>query len=226
MKHTPEQSEFTRARSQMVQHQLRARGILDRRVLAAMAEIPREEFVSSASRPFAYDDNPLPIGSGQTISQPYMVAILLEALELRGDETVLDVGTGSGYQAALLAQLARAVASIEVVPQLARIAEKTLRRLGYSKVRVVRGDGSLGFSTQAPYDAIVVAAASPSVPAPLLDQLADHGRLVIPVGDPSGQRLLRVRKQNAVLRTETLMWCDFVPLLGSEGYSASTSTHA
>ncbi|HWZ87953.1 MAG TPA: protein-L-isoaspartate(D-aspartate) O-methyltransferase [Polyangiaceae bacterium] len=222
MHSTQEPSDFGQARAQMVERQLRAHGILDYRVLDAMAKVPRHEFVPPAQRRFAYADRPVPIGSGQTISQPRMVATLLEALELRGDEKVLDVGTGSGYQAALLSALVRKVISIELLPELAAAAEKTLKRLGHASVRVVLGDGSVGWPADAPYDRIVVAAGSPGVPAPLLDQLADRGRLVIPVGKPSGQRLLRVRKHDTVLKTERLMWCQFVPLVGRAGWSGNT----
>ena len=220
---TQEPSDFVRARAQMVERQLRAHGILDYHVLGAMAEVPRAAFVPPAKRRVAYADRPVPIGSGQTISQPRMVATMLEALGLRGDEKVLDVGTGCGYQAALLSALAHDVISIEILPDLAAAAEKTLKRLGHANVRVVVGDGSLGWPAEAPYDAIVVAAGSPRVPAPLLDQLADRGRLVIPVGELSGQRLLHVRKHDAVLKTERLVWCQFVPLVGRAGWSQNAS---
>jgi len=203
----------------MVEQQLRARGITDARVLDAMRELPRHEFVPPRVRRFAYEDSPLPIGSGQTISQPLMVATMLEALELKGHERVLDVGTGSAYQAALLSRLARHVVSIEIVPALARTAQSTLTRLGKGNVRVILGDGSLGWPSDAPYQAIVVAAGAPRVPAALVDQLDDdEGRLAIPVGEPSGQRLLRVRKRDQVLTTEELAWCEFVPLRGRAGW--------
>ena len=220
MTRAPEEQELIRARMNMVEHQVRTRGVLDARVLDAMADVPRHEFVPQRNRSLSYDDTPLPIGGGQTISQPYMVAMMLEALELRGDEKVLDVGTGSGYQAALLGRLGREVISIEIVPKLAKNAQKTLIRLGYANVRVLVGDGSVGWPAEAPYDAIVVAAGSPRVPAPLLDQLADHGRLVIPVGEPTDQRLLRVRNQNRVIETQPLAWCEFVPLVGRAGWAS------
>jgi protein-L-isoaspartate(D-aspartate) O-methyltransferase len=219
MGRAPEAQEFSRARVNMVEHQLRARGIVDARVLEAMADVPRHEFVPPRNRSFAYEDRPLSIGGGQTISQPFMVATMLEALELRGDEKVLDVGTGSGYQAALLSRLVREVVTVEIVPRLARNAQKTLKRLGYANVRVAAGDGSVGWPAEAPYDAIIVAAGSPRVPAPLLDQLASGGRLVIPVGEPSGQRLLRVHNNHRMLETEQLAWCEFVPLVGREGWA-------
>jgi protein-L-isoaspartate(D-aspartate) O-methyltransferase len=219
MARAPEPQELIRARAQMVEHQLRARGVVDSKVLEAMLGVPRQEFVPQRNRASAYDDRPLSIGGGQTISQPYMVATMLAALQLRAQEKVLDVGTGSGYQAALLSLLAREVVSIEIVPKLARNAQMTLRRLGHSNVRVVVGDGSVGWPEGAPYDAIVVAAGSPRVPAPLLAQLADGGRLVIPVGESTSQRLLRVRKRNRGFETEELMWCEFVPLVGQEGWA-------
>jgi protein-L-isoaspartate(D-aspartate) O-methyltransferase len=210
---------FTDAREQMVEQQLRARGVADERVLDAMRELPRHDFVPPRVRQFAYDDSPLPIGNGQTISQPLMVATMLEALQLKGHERVLDVGTGSAYQAALLSRLAREVISIEIVPALARTADSLLRRLGKTNVRVVLGDGSLGWPAQAPYHAIVVAAGAPRVPAALVDQLDDdEGRLVIPVGDPLDQQLLRVHKRHRVLTTERLVWCEFVPLRGRAGW--------
>lgn len=210
--------EFALERAQMVRVQLRARGISNPRVLDAMSTVPRHEFVPPQLRASAYADGPLPIGDGQSISQPLMVATLLEALELQGHENVLDVGTGSGYQAALLACVASRVVSIEIVPELAASAEQTLRRLGYPDVRVVVGDGSMGWPALGPYDAIVVAAGAPRVPAALLAQLADKGRLAIPVGDRAGQVLLRVRTDNGLVTTEQLVGCRFVPLLGHDGW--------
>jgi protein-L-isoaspartate(D-aspartate) O-methyltransferase len=207
--------------------QLRARGVTNRRVLDAMRELPRHDFVPPRVRRFAYDDSPLPIGNGQSISQPLMVATMLEALELKGDERVLDIGTGSGYQAALLSRLARDVISIEIVPALARTADSRLKRPGNANVRVILGDGSLGWPAEAPYQAIVVAAGAPRVPAALVDQLDDdHGRLVIPVGEPLGQQLLRVRKRDRILTTEELAWCDFVPLRGRAGWSRNAAAMA
>jgi len=201
----------------MVQEQLIERGIRDDRVLSAMRSVPRHLFVPESVRRAAYSDQPLPIGWQQTISQPLMVALLLEALELRGDETVLDVGTGSGYQAALLARLARRVLSVEIVPELAYLASGTLERLRVRNVTVVVADGGLGAPEAAPFDAIVVAAASPSVPPPLVAQLADGGRLVVPVGTGTWQRLVRVRRSGRELTEQQLGACAFVRLRGAHG---------
>jgi protein-L-isoaspartate(D-aspartate) O-methyltransferase len=205
---TPEQE-----RRLMVEEQLRARDIVDRRVLQAMEQVPRELFVPVELRPRAYEDAALPIGSGQTISQPYMVARICEALDLAGDESVLDVGTGSGYQAAVLAELAQEVDTIERIPELAAQASKNLAAAGYDRVRVHVGDGTLGLPQRAPFDAVAVAAAAPEIPASLYDQLDFRGRLVIPVGGPHGQRLELVIKSPegpAVVRSVP---CRFVPLI-------------
>src|SRR3989442_3437085 len=172
-----EEARFRAARVQMVEQQLRQRGIRDERVLQAMATIPRHLFVPPALRSRAYDDGPLPIGAGQTISQPYIVALMSESLLLTGAETVLEVGTGSGYQAAVLSRLAKRVYSIEILPQLAKTARSRLTALGYDNVRVVVGDGNQGWAPGSPYDAIIVTAAAPQVPPALLDQLAEGGRL-------------------------------------------------
>jgi protein-L-isoaspartate(D-aspartate) O-methyltransferase len=202
----------------MVARQLRASGIVDDRVLAALGKVPRHLFVPAGRRERAYDDTPLPIGLGQTISQPLMVATMLEVMELEGHERVLEVGAGCGYQAALLGELARDVFSVEVLPELAAIARHNLETLGYTRVTVVLGDGGLGYPAAAPYDAIVVAAAAPAVPAPLVEQLAPGGRLVIPVGGWMSQILHRVRKrEDGSLRHERLMGCAFVPLVGKHG---------
>jgi len=183
------------ARARMVARQLRARGISDERVLAAMAKVPRHEFVPAASRPLAYEDEPFPIGHGQTISQPYIVAAMTELARLDGRSRVLEVGTGSGYQAAVLAEIAREVYTIEIVEPLATQATRTLRRLGYGAVRVRHGDGYRGWKDAAPFDAIIVTAAPPAVPPALLDQLAPGGRLVIPVGDEDQE--LQVHRRTA-----------------------------
>src|SRR5437016_4343797 len=174
-------------RAEMVEKQLRRRGIRDPAVLAAMLAVPRHEFVPGEFRARAYDDVPLPIGGGQTISQPYIVAAMTFALHLIGQERVLEIGTGLGYQAAVLGCLAREVFTVEVRPELARLSADRLARLGYNNVHVHHGDGTLGLPEFAPYDAILVAAAAPAAPAPLLSQLAEEGRLVIPIGDVENQ---------------------------------------
>jgi len=206
-------------RRAMVDRQLRARGIADERVLAAMERVPRELFVPPELLSRAYDDAALPIGDGQTISQPYMVARICEELALRGAERVLDVGTGSGYQAAVLAELAAEVHSIERIAGLARRARECLSAAGYgARVSVHVGDGSRGLSEHAPFAAIAVAAAAPSLPEALYEQLEVRGRLVVPVGDRSEQLLqviVRTPEGPAVLRTVP---CRFVPLIGDEGF--------
>ena len=207
------------ARREMVDAQLRRRGIRDERVLRAMRQIPREEFVPTEFRVLSYRDEPTPIGYGQTISQPYMTALMAEVLELRGDETVLEVGAGCGYAAAVLGALAAHVISVEIVPGLAARARANLRRtLRDSNVMVVQGDGSLGYPEAAPYDAISVAAGAPEVPAPLLDQLADPGRLAIPVGNRDDQQLRVVWKIQGRVDYRVAANCRFVPLRGDEGW--------
>ena len=202
----------------MVESQLRNRGIRDERVLDAMLQVPRHEFVPKEYRDKAYADHPIPIAENQTISQPFIIAVSLQALGLSGSERVLEVGTGSGYQTCLLAVLAREVFSIERHAVLAHDAEATLRKLGFVNVNIVVGDGSNGLPQFAPFDGIVVAAAAPNIPRSLLDQLADGGRMVIPVGPPYAQELQLVRKQNGDAKVEVLEGCRFVPLIGAEGY--------
>lgn len=203
----------------MVESQLRRRGIADAYVLRAMSEIPREEFVPEQYREWAYADEPIPIGHGQTISQPYMVALMAERLELRGAENVLEVGAGSGYAAAVLGRLAARVVTVELVPELAGVAAANLRRSGLDvNVEVVAGDGSLGYSPAAPYDAIAVAAGAPEIPAALLKQLNDPGRLVIPVGERDDQELRVITKRDGRLQGNVATMCRFVPLRGGEGW--------
>jgi protein-L-isoaspartate(D-aspartate) O-methyltransferase len=205
-----------RSRDAMVRCQLLARGIRDPRLLAAMREVPRHLFVPEVLRQIAYADRALPIGYGQTLSQPLKIARSLEALELTGGERVLQVGTGSGYQSMLLARLANEVVSLEIVEALAECAAVTLERLGVENVHVQAGDGGHGCPERAPYDAIVVTASCAAVPQPLLDQLALGGRLVAPVGDSMRQTLTRIcRRPDGTLRTERLSECAFVPLLGT-----------
>ncbi|HVW24463.1 MAG TPA: protein-L-isoaspartate(D-aspartate) O-methyltransferase [Polyangiaceae bacterium] len=206
-------------RDEMVTHQLRGADITDPRVLRAMAKIPRHLFVPDDLCWRAYEDRPLPIGMGQTISQPYIVAKMTEALDLTGGERVLDIGTGSGYQAAVLGELSREVWSVEIIPELARRARSTLGALGYDNVHVVIGDGSLGLVEHAPYDAILVAAASPALLPTLLGQLGPSGRLVIPVGGRDQQTLMRFTRAGRKLTTESLGLCAFVPLTGENGWS-------
>jgi protein-L-isoaspartate(D-aspartate) O-methyltransferase len=207
-------------REQMVERQIAARGVSDRRVLAAMREVPREKFVIPSLAAHAYEDGPLSIGSGQTISQPYIVALMSEALNLVGSERVLEVGTGSGYGAAVLGRLARDVYSIERHPELAQAAAARLAALDFCNVHVVEGDGTLGLAEHAPFEAIVVTAAGPRVPQALLEQLTVGGRIVIPVGDADGQRLVRVDRQSSLLYRESdLGGVAFVPLVGAEGWA-------
>jgi protein-L-isoaspartate(D-aspartate) O-methyltransferase len=206
------------ARGEMVDRQLRRRGIMDERVLQAMGRVPRELFVPEGLRRHAYDDGALPIGCHQTISQPFVVATICSLLALRGDERVLDVGTGSGYQTAVLAELAAEVVSIERIPELAEEARARLHEAGYGDVVVRVGDGSLGVPDLAPFDAIAVAAAAPGVPPALYDQLADGGRLVVPRGSRRGQDLvLVVRTSEGPVERSTIS-CRFVPLVGDEGF--------
>jgi protein-L-isoaspartate(D-aspartate) O-methyltransferase len=207
-----------RRRDAMVAEQLRKRGIKDERVLQAMRDVPRHRFVPERYRRLAYEDMPLPIGEEQTISQPLMVALMTEALQLRGQERVLEIGTGSGYQAAILSRLARTVFSLERLPQLAAQARATLAALGILNVHVLVGDGSLGLPEHAPYDAIIVTAGAPQVPPPLLEQLNVGGRLVVPVGNRLEQALVRVTKTSGGQRTESLGGCRFVPLIGAQGW--------
>lgn len=200
-------------RERMVASQLRARGIRDERVLAAMARVPRHEFVPSEFRLQAYEDHPLPIGQDQTISQPYMVALMLEYLAVEPENTVLEIGTGSGYQSALLAELAKHVYTLERHPALANFAARDLTRLGYSNVSVLVRDGSQGLPEHAPYERIIVSAAAPRVPPALLAQLSEGGRMILPVGSEHAQELQLIRKKNGVPLATSLEGCRFVPLI-------------
>jgi protein-L-isoaspartate(D-aspartate) O-methyltransferase len=214
----PELDAYSSERLKMVAAQLQARGIRDERVLNAMARLPRHEFITAKYRDQAYEDHPIPIGEGQTISQPYIVALMTEVLALSSNDKVLEVGTGSGYQTAILAELAREVISIERHPALAEAAQVLLARLGYTNVRIIVGDGSAGVPESAPYDAIMVAAASPQIPAALWRQLAESGRLVIPVGPPEAQELQLIRNVNGTPMMRRIEGCRFVPLIGEQGY--------
>jgi protein-L-isoaspartate(D-aspartate) O-methyltransferase len=203
----------------MVAEQIQPRHIYDQRVLSAMASVPRHLFVPAGMQKHAYDDGALPIAEGQTISQPFIVALMAAALQLQGTERVLEIGTGSGYAAAVLATLAAEVITIERHPQLVHTAAQLLDRLGYTSITVVEGDGSLGWPPAAPYDAISVPAGAPDVPPVLLDQLADGGRLVIPIGPPDEQRLLRIVRQRARFIRDDLGAVRFVPLIGAAGWT-------
>jgi len=211
--------DFSIARRRMVEGQVIARGITDPRVIDAMLKVPRHRFVEEALQSQAYQDAPLPIGERQTISQPYMVAVMSQALALSGSETVLEIGTGSGYQAAILALLADRVFSLERIPSLARRARKALDECGFSKVNIRVADGTRGWQDMAPFDAIIVTAGAPEVPQDYLDQLAVGGRLVIPVGDRSSQVLMRITRTGVrEFEDERILGCRFVPLVGSCGW--------
>lgn len=214
---------FDSARSEMVARQIRERGIHSPRVLRAISAVPRHQFVPAESLSEAYADGPLPIGEGQTISQPYIVAAMTEALHLEGSERVLEIGAGSGYQAAVLSLLAREVIAVESQPVLAARARNLLTRLGYMNACIEEGDGTLGWPARAPYDAILVAAAAPHVPPALLDQLAQGGRLVIPVGEMNNQELLCIERANGNLLRRSLGGCRFVPLVGRCGWRGSSA---
>jgi protein-L-isoaspartate(D-aspartate) O-methyltransferase len=207
-----------RQRQEMVETQLFPRGITDQRVLDAFRRVPRHLFVPEDVRQSAYDDSALPIGAGQTISQPFMVAIMTELLRLKATEQVLEVGTGSGYQTAILAELCRRVYTIERVAPLSDQARKITGELGYQSIEFVHGDGSEGYAPGAPYDGIMVTAGCPNIPAPLTDQLADGGRLVLPVGEKHFQTLLLITKEKGELKIEPSIGCVFVPLIGKYGW--------
>ncbi|MEW6440693.1 MAG: protein-L-isoaspartate(D-aspartate) O-methyltransferase [bacterium] len=210
--------EWARRRRSMVEHQLRSRGIRDERVLEAMSRVPRHRFVPEALQDYAYEDGPLGIGEGQTISQPYMVALMTECLDPQPQDHVLEIGTGSGYQTAVLAELVREVHSVERLAELADRASFLLSGLGYRNVWLQVGDGTLGVPERAPFQGILVTAGAPEVPAALLDQLAVDGRLVIPIGSPYHQTLYKVVREAAGHRREAVTGCVFVPLIGVQGW--------
>src|ERR1700722_13066028 len=209
---------FAVERAAMLERQLRRRGVRDPRVLSAMAAVRREEFVPKEFRQRAYEDAPLPIGEGQTISQPYIVAAMTAALNLTGSERIVESGTGSGQQAAILSNLSKIVFTVESRSKLAAAAAVRLERLGYGNVHVHCGDGTLGLPELAPFDAILVAAAAPAVPEPLRSQLAQGGRLILPVGDAENQELLLLERHGNSFETITLEACRFVPLVGYHGW--------
>jgi protein-L-isoaspartate(D-aspartate) O-methyltransferase len=211
-------SDFAVRRARMVEQQLRGRGIEDERLLAAMAQVPREEFLPRQQRRRAYADSALPIGAEQTISQPWIVAAICQALELRGDERVLEVGTGSGYSAAVLALLAAEVIGVERHETLARGAAAALAGLGVDNVRLLIGDGSRGYPEGAPYEAIAVHASAPAAPPALIDQLAEGGRLVVPIAAEQGDELTLLRRRGGEVEREAIAPCRFVPLIGEEGF--------
>lgn len=216
-------TDYERQRQRMVERQIRKRGVRSGRVLAAMERIPRHRFVPEDSCDHAYEDSPLSIGKGQTISQPYMVALMTECAAPEPDDRVLEVGTGSGYQAAILAELVREVYSIERIPELAERAEGLLTRLGYENVSIRVGDGSEGWREKAPFDAIIVTAGAPEIPEPLVEQLEEGGRLVIPIGSAHHQTLCTVKKERNRIRKEEGTGCVFVPLIGTFGWEEKSS---
>jgi protein-L-isoaspartate(D-aspartate) O-methyltransferase len=209
----PTTADFASQRQRMVEQQLKFRGIKDERVLAAMAKVPREEFVPVVARPSAYEDGPLPIGYDQTISQPYIVAFMTEQLRAQPGDRILEIGSGSGYQAAILAELVAEVYTIDIVEPLAKTAEATLQRLGYKNVHVKVGDGYKGWPEEAPFDAVIVTCAPEKVPQPLADQLKDGGRIVIPVGERFAQQLFLLEKKNGQLKESVTLPVRFVPML-------------
>ena len=216
---SPETNDYRLARESMVVRQLKARGITDPAVLKAMTKVPRHLFVEEALQSQAYNDHPLPIGEKQTISQPYMVALMTELLAVGPNDLVLEIGTGCGYQTAVLAEIASKVYSIERIPSLAAKARKNLGRLGYLNVLVKVGDGTKGWPEYAPFDGIIVTAGSPEMPKPLLEQLADGGRLVVPVGDHFSQELIKVERVGESFRQSNMGGCRFVDLIGEHGWT-------
>lgn len=215
----PSEEEFAVQREEMVREQLIARNIMDPRVLDAMRRVPRHLFIPEENRYAAYRDRPVPIGFEQTISQPYIVAFMLETLQMSGHEVVLEIGTGSGYQTALLAELASFVYSIDRNSDLAYSAEQNLLKMGYENIEIYAGDGSQGLADMAPYDAIIVSASAPSVPAPFLSQLREGGRIIVPVGDRQSQYLERIWIFDNNWHVERLLPVVFVPLIGKYGFS-------
>jgi len=214
----PDQDLFLRQRESMVTGQLEARGIKDEGVLAAFLKVPRDRFIQHRYKGEAYGDHPVSIGSGQTISQPYMVALMTESLRLKKADKVLEIGTGSGYQAAILAELSKEVYTVERISSLVKDAEETLGELGYSNIHFRCDDGSTGWREHAPYDGIIVTCGSPSIPEPLKGQLAEGGRLVIPVGGSYSQALTVVEREGTSFKQENICGCVFVPLIGEYGW--------
>ncbi|NOX96888.1 MAG: protein-L-isoaspartate(D-aspartate) O-methyltransferase [Nitrospirae bacterium] len=209
---------FEEERKRMVEIQLRGRNIKDEKVLRAMERVPRHKFVEKDCQKDAYADRPLPIGEGQTISQPYMVALMTQCLELKGNEKVLEIGTGSGYQAAILAELAKEVYSVERTESLSRRATKNLQELGYTNIKLKIGDGTKGWEEHAPYESIMVTAGSPDIPQVLVEQLSEGGQMVIPVGGSYSQELVVLRKRKGKVEKKDICGCVFVPLIGEFGW--------
>lgn len=210
--------DFEKAREEMIRYQIKGRGIKDKRVLWVMSIVPREKFVLKENEKEAYLDCPLPIGMGQTISQPYMVALMTQCLSLEGSECILEVGTGSGYQAAILSKLAKMVYTVERLKNLADRAEKIFKELEIKNVKVVGGDGTNGLKEYSPYDGIIVTAGAPEIPQSLINQLKERGRIVIPVGNSFSQDLLLGKKEKGKLKIQNYGGCIFVPLLGKYGW--------
>lgn len=213
--------DFDQLREQMVENQLQERGITDRYVLDAMRRVPRHRFVPPRLQPLAYEDGPLPIGNEQTISQPYIVALMTQLLNLQPDHTVLEVGTGSGYQTAVLCEIAQRVYSLERHAELGQRAEAVLHNLGYDNVAVYIGDGTQGLPDQAPFDAIIITAAAPAIPGPLRSQMANGGCMVLPIGERHKQMLQRVRRVGDSWQVDPLIQVVFVPLIGRHGFGSS-----
>ncbi|HEX4761287.1 MAG TPA: protein-L-isoaspartate(D-aspartate) O-methyltransferase [Sphingomicrobium sp.] len=215
-------TDYAAEREAMVERHLKRRGIAEKPIIDAFLAVPREEFISPDHAHLAYGDHPLPIEAGQTISQPYIVALMIQAAEIEPGDTVLEVGAGSGYAAAIISRIARKVVAIERQHELVEVARERLQRLGYDNVAIVEGDGTRGWPEEAPYDAILAAASGSHVPRPLIEQLAPGGRLVMPVGDPGWtQELVKVTKQDGgILKQENLGGVRFVPLIGEEGWDA------
>ena len=211
--------DFNLSRERMVKNQLIARGIKDERILRVMDKIPRHLFIENALYGEAYNDHPVPIGEKQTISQPYIVALMTEALELKGDEKTLEIGTGSGYQTAILAELSSRVYTIERIKSLLGNARKLLSQLGYDTILFKAFDGTLGWKEYAPFDAIMVTAGAPHLAKPLIDQLADNGRMIIPVGDRYSQELIKIVRKGKEFKQKSLGGCRFVNLIGAHGWS-------
>jgi len=210
--------DFSKAREEMINYQIKGRGIKDERVIWAMSVIPREKFVQAGDEREAYIDSPLPIGMGQTISQPYMVALMTECLSLKGNEKVLEIGTGSGYQAAILSKLAKEVYTIERFEVLAQRAEKIFQELDLKNIKVIVGDGTTGLEEYSPYDGIIVTAGAPEIPKILVEEIVEEGRIVIPVGNSFFQDLLRGIKRKEKLEVQNFGGCVFVPLVGKYGW--------